>query len=313
MALATTLFRVYSARAYRRMRERLADVTATLAGGSRGRARRAVLPPRARQRRGLRRDQRRATARRTTATVQLNAWYFPFVGLLGSAADRDRAGVRRRPLLRRRDHDRHAVRVHALPVELLRPDPGALAALQHVPGGECGARQDLRRHGHASRSCATRPARRAAAADRGRRRALGRALPLRRGRRGAARHRPHRRGRPDRRARRPHRRRQVDARQAAGALLRPRRGRDPHRRPRPARRPGALAARAARHRAAGGLPVRRHDPREHRLRPARRDARGRAGGRPRGRRRPVHRGAARRATRRPWPSAAPRSRSASAS
>ena len=31
MALATTLFRVYSARAYRRMRERLADVTATLA------------------------------------------------------------------------------------------------------------------------------------------------------------------------------------------------------------------------------------------------------------------------------------------
>ena len=31
MALATTLFRIYSARAYRRMRERLADVTATLA------------------------------------------------------------------------------------------------------------------------------------------------------------------------------------------------------------------------------------------------------------------------------------------
>jgi ABC-type multidrug transport system fused ATPase/permease subunit len=31
MAIATTLFRVYSARAYRRMRERLADVTATLA------------------------------------------------------------------------------------------------------------------------------------------------------------------------------------------------------------------------------------------------------------------------------------------
>ena len=30
MAVATALFRIYSARGYRRMRERLADVTATL-------------------------------------------------------------------------------------------------------------------------------------------------------------------------------------------------------------------------------------------------------------------------------------------
>ena len=311
MALATTLFRIYSARAYRRMRERLADVTATLAEDLAG----------ARVVQSFRRERGNAEAfgeisdgyrRANYRTVQLNAWYFPFVGAARLGLDGDRAGLRRRPLLRRRDHDRHAVRVHALPVQLLRSDPGALAALQHVPRGERGARQDLRRHGHGARA-ARRARRAAAAADRGRRRAVGRSFPLRPGRRGAARHRPHGRRRPDRGARRSHRRGQVDARQAAGALLRPDVGRDPHRRPRPARRPGALAARAARHRPAGGLPVRRLDPREHRLRPARCVVRGRAGRRPRRRRGRRSSKRSPRATRRPWPSAAPRSRSASAS
>ena len=46
---------------------------------------------------------------------------------------------------------------------------------------------------------------------------------------------------------------------------------------------GALAALAARDRAAGGLPVLRHDARQHRLRARRRDRRGRRRGRPRGR------------------------------
>ena len=106
--------------------------------------------------------------------------------------DRDRARLRRRPLLRRSDHARDAVRVHALPLEFLRPDPGALAALQHVPGRQRGARQDLRRHGHGARAPG-RGGRPRAAADRGRGRTARRALPIRPGRRGAARHRPRRR------------------------------------------------------------------------------------------------------------------------
>ena len=69
---------------------------------------------------------------------------------------------------------------------------------------------------------------------------------------------------PDRGARRRHRRRQVDAREARRPLLRPAARARPDRRPRPARRDRALAALAARHRAAGELPVLRHDPRQHR-------------------------------------------------
>ena len=51
----------------------------------------------------------------------------------------------------------------------------------------------------------------------------------------------------------------------------------------------ALAALADGHRAAGGVPVQRHDRRQHRVRPARRDARGDRGRRARRRRRRVHR------------------------
>jgi len=85
MAIATTLFRVYSARAYRRMRERLADVTATLAEDLAG----------ARVVQSFRRERSNAGAfgeisdsyrKANYRTVQLNAWYFPFVGLLGSVA-----------------------------------------------------------------------------------------------------------------------------------------------------------------------------------------------------------------------------------
>ena len=98
-----------------------------------------------------------------------------------------------------------------------------------------------------------------------------RSLRLRPRPRGAARDRPRRAGRDDGRARRPHRRRQVDDRQAARPLLRPDRGRDHDRRRRPARRLPGVAAPPARDRAAGGLPLRRHGRREHRLRPAGRE------------------------------------------
>ena len=63
----------------------------------------------------------------------------------------DRARVRRLPRVGRQPHDRHAVRVHRLPVELLRPDPEPVAVLQHVPLGDGSARQDHGRDGRDAR------------------------------------------------------------------------------------------------------------------------------------------------------------------
>ena len=86
---------------------------------------------------------------------------------------------------------------------------------------------------------------------------------------GAERRRPARPARADRGAGGRHRRRQVDVRQARRALLRPDRGPRAGRRARPARRRRPLAALADGRRAAGGVPVQRHDRREHRVRQAR--------------------------------------------
>ena len=85
---------------------------------------------------------------------------------------------------------------------------------------------------------------------------------------GAARHRPARPAGPDRRSGGRHGGRQVDLREAGGALLRPDRGARAGRRPRPARRRRPLAAVADGRRAAGGVPVQRHDRRQRRLRAA---------------------------------------------
>jgi ATP-binding cassette subfamily B protein len=85
MALATWLFRRHSTRAYRRVRERLSDVTATLAEDLAG----------ARVVQAFRRERANAEffseisdsyRRANLRTVQLNAWYFPFVGLLSAVA-----------------------------------------------------------------------------------------------------------------------------------------------------------------------------------------------------------------------------------
>ena len=82
---------------------------------------------------------------------------------------------------------------------------------------------------------------------------------------------------------------QVDDREAGGPLLRPDRRHGRRRRHRPARhRPRRLPP-PARRRAPGGVPVHRHGPRQHRLRPARRRRRRGRGGRPRGRRPRLHR------------------------
>ena len=130
---------------------------------------------------------------------------------------------------------------------------------------------------------------------------------------GPLRRRPARPAGPDGRAGRRDRRRQVDDRQADRALLRPDLGARAGRRPRPARRRRALAALADGRRAPGGVPVQRHDRREHRLRPRRRDAARRS--------RPPRARSARTTSSRRWStattrrpaSAAPSSRPASAS
>ena len=79
--------------------------------------------------------------------------------------------------------------------------------------------------------------------------------------------------RPDRRAGGRHRRRQVDDGQARRPLLRPDRGQGAGGRPRPARGHRPLAALADGDRPPGGVPVQRHDRREHRLRAPRRHTR----------------------------------------
>ena len=73
---------------------------------------------------------------------------------------------------------------------------------------------------------------------------------------------------------------EVDGDEAAGPLLRPRPGRRARRRPRPALARSPRLPPPARLRAPGGLPLHRHHPRQHRLRPARRGQRRGGGGGP---------------------------------
>ena len=112
--------------------------------GHRGHARRPVVHARARAGAGVPRRQRPLPRRQLRDDV-LNAIYFPAVDLLASAATAIVLRLRRLARLPRPDDDGHAVRLRALPVELLRPDPAALAALQHVPLRDRGAGQDHRR------------------------------------------------------------------------------------------------------------------------------------------------------------------------
>ena len=88
-------------------------------------------------------------------TVVLNGLYFPFVDFLSSAAMAVVLGYGGYLVFEGDIDDRHAVRVHRLPGELLRPGAAALAALQHVPRRGRRARQDHRRHGRGARGRAT--------------------------------------------------------------------------------------------------------------------------------------------------------------
>ena len=231
-------------------------------------------------------------------TVVLNGLYFPAVDLLSSLATAIVLGYGGYLAHPRRGDDRHAARVHALPLELLRPGAAALAALQHVSVRDRRARQDHRACSTRSRRSSTPTARSELPRIDGHVRfddvrfGYGRAAEVLHG---------------------------IDLDVPAGTTVAlvghtgagkstiakllarfydPREGRitiDGHDLRDVTQ---AVAAPPARHRAAGGLPLRRHGRREHRLRAARRDReeieRGRRGGRrrrlhPRARERLRHR------------------------
>ena len=143
LLVGSVLFRLASSGAYRLTRERIAQVTAylqeTLSGvrvvrafGQEGRHTRRFAE--------LNDQHREANMR----TVNLNAAYFPAVELLSAVGHRGDPDLRRQPGAGRPGVDRRARVVRLLPPELLRPDPVALPALHHLPGGHGGARQDLR-------------------------------------------------------------------------------------------------------------------------------------------------------------------------
>ena len=314
MALATALFRVYSSRAYRRMRERLADVTATLAGGPRGRARRPGVPARALQRRGVRRDQRELPR--------------------GEPAHRpaERLVLPVRRAARRRSRPRSCWPTAATSTSRARSRSGRCSPSCST----CRTSSTRSRRCPSSTTRSWRPARRSTRSSTSwtpkpeLRDADGRRAPCRRSRaRSSSTTCTSRYGQG---AEVLH---GIDLHVAAGQtvalvghtgagkstlvkLLA--RFYDPHRRARSAST-GTTCATCRCARCAGssgscpqeGFLFAAHDPREHRLRPPRRDARGGAGRGPRRRRRRVHRASCPTATRHRSPSAARRSRSASAS
>ena len=114
MALATIWFRVRSNRAYRRVRERIGLVTATLAEDIAGMR---VVQSYAREPRnqvgfrGINSLYRDANYE----TIVLNGLYFPAVDFLASLRDRDRARLRRLPPPPRSGLGGHAARVLPLP------------------------------------------------------------------------------------------------------------------------------------------------------------------------------------------------------
>ena len=265
MVIASALFRSRSARAYSSVRERLGLVTATLAEDISGMrmVQAFVREQRATENfRSVARDYRDSNMQ----TVVLNGLYFPFVSLLATLALAVVLGYGGHLYLN------DAIALTTLFAFMLYVnnffDPiqqlsqlyntflSAAAALDKIIGvldeepdvvDQPGAQPLAHIEGHVRFEDVH--------------------FAYGRGSRGAARDRPRRPGGDDGRARRPHRRRQVDDREAPRAVLRADERPDHDRRRRPQRRDAGVAAPPARDRAAGGLPLRRHRRREHRLRP----------------------------------------------
>ena len=120
-------------------------------------------------------------------TVVLNGLYFPAVDFLSSLATAIVLGYGGYLTVHGEVTDRHAARLHALPLELLRPGPAALAALQHVPLRDGRAGQDHRRARRGARGRRRGRGARSCRGSTGHVRFEARPLRLRRGAGGAAR------------------------------------------------------------------------------------------------------------------------------
>ena len=232
MAVATALFRTYSARAYRRMRERLGLVTATLQEDLSGVR---VMQAYGREETNLAnfRSVNGSYRDANQQTVYANAYYFPAVGLLSNLGTVIVFGyggwlyiqgdVALGTLVAFTGYLTNFFDPVQQLSQLYNTFLAATAALDKI-FDVMDVQPQLVDSPDAERR-----------RDRGRRRLRRRPVRVPRRPRGAARSHAARRRGPDRRAGRPHRRRQVDDREAARPLLRPDRRRDPDRRPRPPR------------------------------------------------------------------------------
>ena len=90
-------------------------------------------------------------------TVVLNGLYFPFVDFLSAVATAIVLGYGGYLAFDGPHRDRRRCSPSSLPLELLRPGPAALPALQHVPLGGGRARQDHRRPRRGAGGASTRP------------------------------------------------------------------------------------------------------------------------------------------------------------
>ena len=167
LGLASLVFRIVSADAYRATREKVASITGYLQETLSGHPRRAHLRAGAAPPAALRGAQR-GEPRREHEDGLPQRRVLP--GRRADVRRRDRRdpALRRHPGGRRRDHDRRPGRLPGRAEQLLRPDPAAQPALHDLPVGHGGAGQDLRaaRRGARPRRRAGRA--RAAAAARAR-------------------------------------------------------------------------------------------------------------------------------------------------
>ena len=255
-----------SNRAYLEVRERIGTNLATLQEGLAGVR---VVQAFGRERAFTRRfhETNEAQFDANLETVRISTRYFPFVEFCGVAGIAVIVGIGGLFVDQRIVTVGTVGGVRALSQQPVRAGPAAQPALQHDPVGRRGAAQAVRaaRHaGHDRRAPRRdRPAR--ARRARGRRRLV---RVRRRARRAPRRVADVGAGRAAR-ARRTDRRGEVDARQAHRPLLRPRRGDGRGSAAPTCATRRSVVARADRRRAAGGLPVRGHDPRERARRPPR--------------------------------------------
>ena len=219
MAVATSVFRVRSTRAYRSVRERLGLVTATLAEDIAGMRVIQSFAGEANAQRSFRAVNRRYREA-NHQTVVLNGLYFPFVDLLSSVATAIVLGFGGILYF---DGNITLGTVFAFTLYLANFfDPvQQLSQLYNTFLAAVAALDKIMDVLDEEPQVSDRPGARDLPELEGRVALRGRPVRLRRGRRGAARDRPRRSGRDDRRARRAHGRRQVDDREAPRALLRP--------------------------------------------------------------------------------------------